>query len=105
MLNDILIRATGKLGEHLCKHRGRSFIDKIELMTDAFHRRLNNVNFDINKNGELRTLKLLSLIKPKCIFDVGANVGEWSLLALKLYPTSIIHAFEIVPSTYKEVYT
>jgi precorrin-6B methylase 2 len=70
---------------------------------DNFHRRLNNVNFNIEKNGELRVLQKLAKIDPKCIFDVGANKGDWSQIVSKLYPSCTIHAFEIVPSTYEEL--
>jgi FkbM family methyltransferase len=30
-------------------------------------------------------------------FDVDANVGEWSVMALDLFPEATIHAFEINP--------
>lgn len=33
------------------------------------------------------------------VFDVGANIGEWSEMVLKLWPAAHIHAFEIVPKT------
>ncbi len=55
------------------------------------------------RNGELRVLKLLSKFDPKCIFDVGANKGEWCQMATTLFPSCTIHAFEIVPSTYMEL--
>ncbi len=35
------------------------------------------------------------------VFDVGANEGVWSRYAAKTFPTSTIHAFEIVPRTRK----
>ncbi len=34
------------------------------------------------------------------IFDVGANVGEWTELALDTCGDAIIHAFELVPDTF-----
>jgi FkbM family methyltransferase len=102
MWNNILIRGARKIGTYLCAYRGYSFADKIEQITDSFHRKLNNVNFDIEKNGELRLLKLISTIKPNCFFDVGANIGDWTLCVSSLYPESIVHAFEIVPSTFNE---
>ena len=54
-------------------------------------------------NGELRLLKVLSEFKFKEIFDVGANVGEYSILLRKFFPDSRVHAFEIVPSTYEKL--
>lgn len=37
--------------------------------------------------------------RPECVFDVGANLGDWSLHAAKLCPQAAVHAFEIVPET------
>ena len=105
----ILVRkmasAAAHAGRHLSRFRGRPFADYIERCTDGFHRALNNVNFDMAKNGELRVVKLMSVIDPKCIFDVGANVGEWSQIASDIFPSAEIHAFEIVPTTFSELRT
>jgi FkbM family methyltransferase len=35
------------------------------------------------------------------LFDVGANVGEWSRAALEAIPDTHVHAFEIAPATAK----
>jgi len=39
-------------------------------------------------------LELLRPLNPQVIFDVGANVGTWTLLAKTLFPQTQIHAFE-----------
>jgi FkbM family methyltransferase len=49
--------------------------------------------------GHLDSLELLELIKKdnlniKIIFDVGANVGTWTLLAKSFFGDAIVHAFE-----------
>lgn len=72
-------------------------------ISKAFDKALNNVNFDISKNGEFRVLSILAESKPKCIFDVGANVGEYTRLLTELCPESLIHSFEIVPGTFDEM--
>lgn len=41
--------------------------------------------------------------KLNCIFDVGANIGEWSVMANEYNPSADIHSFEIVPDTYKKL--
>ncbi len=49
------------------------------------------------KLGHIDSLELLELIKPshpKVIYDIGANVGTWSLLAKAYFPEAVIHAFE-----------
>lgn len=89
------------LGQKLCRFQGKPIIGAIERCAGMFHRCLNNVDFNMATNGENRLLQVLKkTIAPKCIFDVGANVGEWSSSAAALYPACTIHAFEIVPATY-----
>src|SRR5690349_2365628 len=48
-------------------------------------------------NGHIDSFELLELLRPfepKVIFDIGANIGTWTLLAKALYPNAEIHAFE-----------
>jgi FkbM family methyltransferase len=99
MRNALLRTSASRFADHMCRHRGRWFADALEIGIDLFHKKLNNVNFDIERNGELRVLEMIAARQPKCIFDVGANVGDWSSLAVKLCPLSTIHAFEVVPTT------
>ena len=49
------------------------------------------------KIGHIDSLELLELAKPQSphiIYDVGANIGTWTLLAKAIIPQSKIHAFE-----------
>jgi len=57
-------------------------------------------NSDMRTNGELR---LLQEVLPDCatIFDVGANVGEWTELALDINPDLKIHCFEPSVATFR----
>lgn len=89
-----------KIGRFLCRHRGNAFVEALVSEVSAFSRDLNNLNWDMSTNGELRVIQCLAVISPKVIFDVGANVGEWSILVSELYPKCEIHSFEIIPSTY-----
>jgi FkbM family methyltransferase len=57
-------------------------------------------NGDIKTNGELRFLAQ-SIRSCNVVFDVGANKGEWTALALSLNPSLTIHCFEPI----KEVFT
>jgi FkbM family methyltransferase len=43
------------------------------------------------------SLELLESLKetpPRVIYDIGANVGTWALLAKAIFPTAEVHAFE-----------
>jgi FkbM family methyltransferase len=59
-------------------------------------------NMDPEKNGESALAKDLA---PKCnvIFDVGANVGQWSTRIACANPGAQIHAFEPSISTFLEL--
>lgn len=41
--------------------------------------------------------------KFNTIFDVGANIGEWTKMARSHHPDAEIHLFELVPDTYKRL--
>lgn len=56
-------------------------------------------NYDFDANGEREALEKISINSPKVVFDVGANVGDWSKLASKYFPNASIHAFELSEST------
>ena len=50
-------------------------------------------NSDMKVNGEFRFMQR-NLPKCETIFDIGANVGQWTALALSVNPTASIHCFE-----------
>lgn len=51
-------------------------------------------------NGERFLLSTLRDLPFKTILDVGANVGEWSLIAAEYFQSVTIHAFELSARTY-----
>jgi FkbM family methyltransferase len=57
-------------------------------------------NGDMRSNGELRWLRE---VLPMCstVFDVGANVGDWTAYALGINPHLKIHCFEPSAVTYQ----
>ncbi len=62
----------------------------------------------IESSGEVWALE--NIIKPACdratdpvIFDVGANIGDYSLLLQKYFPAATIYAFEPSHSTYQQL--
>lgn len=94
------LRVFRLLGRPFSYYRGNSLVDFLVECCDVFRRAANNVNFDMRKNGELRTLRILKDFEVRCVFDVGANTGEWSLIAAEAFPGCDIHSFEIVPTTF-----
>lgn len=60
-----------------------------------------NQTFDFEKNGEKVVLKgIISKTSNPVIFDVGANVGEYSKAIKNISEPSQIYAFEPHPKTY-----
>jgi FkbM family methyltransferase len=63
-------------------------------------------NSDSATNGEDNLLKkLLPSMKNRVVFDVGANVGNWSSFALSVEPTLSMHLFEPSLNTYQKMCT
>ena len=65
--------------------------------------RYNSENNDsIHTNGELR---LMRAVLPMCmtVFDVGANIGDWTALALSINPRLQIHCFEPSVATFQRL--
>ena len=76
--------------------RSRNFVSK--LLAEGFRslvRRHENRNHDFKTNGEEVVLNKLSKFNFKLIFDVGGNVGDYSVLLRKYFPQAAIHTFEI----------
>ena len=75
-------------------------------LSDSIYRRAvqvvrfhDNFDYDATRNGELALLRALKPFQPRVVFDVGANLGEWSRAAAQILPSAAVHAFEIVPET------
>lgn len=82
--------------------RSRSRLSrKIDKLLVRLHKEHENLDYDFLKNGEAAVLRKLADIQSfSTIVDVGANKGDWSLIASDLFPQAIVHSFEIVPETY-----
>jgi FkbM family methyltransferase len=58
-----------------------------------------NASYKPERNGERWLLSTLQTEPIRTIVDVGANVGNWSLMAAELFPEATIYALEAVPAT------
>ena len=59
-------------------------------------------NDEIRTNGELRFMRQI-LGSCYTVFDVGANVGKWTELALGINPTLNMHCFEPSQETFQRL--
>jgi FkbM family methyltransferase len=73
----------------------------LAVMCRKYLRSYNNYSYDFHKNGEHDLLLKLSQIHPKVILDVGANVGDWALIAKETFPEATIHCFELSSRTFQ----
>ena len=72
-----------------------------EMATKKMRRnRLKNTIMSSYHDGHIESLEILELIKKesshpiKTIFDIGGNIGSWSLLVKTIFPQAEVHAFE-----------
>ncbi|MDR3423533.1 MAG: FkbM family methyltransferase [Alphaproteobacteria bacterium] len=86
--------AAYQLGRQKSDHRAMA------LFCDFFLKAYKNFNSEFDDNGERMVLRRLASLCPAVIFDVGANVGEWTALASAEIPGAAFHAFEIVAETF-----
>ncbi len=90
--------------QFLARHRRNRVVAKFDRYLVRFHHGFENLDYDFDSNGEafvLQTLQAKAGIKT--ILDVGANQGDWSLIASRTFPQAAIHSFEIVSSTHRKL--
>jgi FkbM family methyltransferase len=98
-LQEFVGRARNRATPAIAKRRDWLLFRALASASTLYLDMLANVCYEIEVNGELRVLQALAEREPSCIFDVGANVGDWSVAAASLFPKAQIEAFEIVPGT------
>jgi FkbM family methyltransferase len=93
-----------RLKKILSRHRKNPLISRLDRHMVGLHEAIENRNYAFHENGEMHVLeKLKSLLDAQVIFDVGANVGEWTQSASSVFPNSKIFSFEIVPETFQKL--
>ena len=90
------------LQKYIPRHRSNKFLKKLDKFATIYHSLYENLNYDCKNNGELFLLnKLNDSNNLNYIFDIGANIGSYSLLARQINKKCQIYAFEPVPETYE----
>jgi FkbM family methyltransferase len=72
---------------------------------NAYVKSYKNLNYDMASNGEFYILHCLTKTGMSTIFDVGANIGDYTSACLKMFRSDdvTIHAFEPVPATFEKL--
>jgi FkbM family methyltransferase len=92
------------LARTIFEDRDKSQAGALDAFTKAYHEIFYlNGSADMRANGEVALLQRLSRLPLRVAFDVGANVGEWTLAVKQALPELQVHAFEIIPSTAREL--
>ena len=89
------------LQKSIPRHRNNKLLRFLDKFSTIYHSIYENLNYDCKYNGELFLLnKLNHSNNLNCIFDVGANIGTYSILARDVNEKCLIFAFEPVPDTF-----
>ena len=101
MTSKDLFRTLAWRGSRAIAHKCGIFSDVCFSLASIYVRSYNNLNYDMASNGELAILDKLAKSQFSTIFDVGANVGEYSLACSERMPSAMVHAFEIALPTFR----
>jgi len=76
---------------------------KVATAVQTVDQAFKNDSADSRSNGETWLLESLSSLDPRVVLDVGANVGSWTSIALRAFPSATVHAFEPIEATYAKL--
>lgn len=92
-----------RLGQFVVRHRRNRLLRGVAGMCRRYLNFYGNLSYDLNSNGEAFVLRTVAGFRPKVLFDVGANVGDWTMAAKSTCPDATIHSFEIAAPTYQQL--
>lgn len=83
-------------------HRDAWWVKKIARLSEVTWKAYENLDHDFTRNGERVLLERLAANGlTGTIFDVGANVGDYTRILAGLLPSATVYAFEIIPATFE----
>jgi FkbM family methyltransferase len=88
------------LGRLVARHRRSMLVRKVAGLCRRYLSWYGNLSYDLETNGEAFVLETLARFAPQVLFDVGANVGDWTAAAKARCPQATVHAFELAPPTF-----
>ena len=78
-------------------HRRNRLVARLARLCKNVHRASEHPGYDVQSNGERAVLAHSVATGKPMLFDVGANIGDWTDMALGVYPQATIHSFELNP--------
>ena len=82
-------------------HPRRSLARRIAKLCQKYIDWHEGYSYEFEQNGELQLLRQLSKLDLTTVFDVGANVGDWTSLASKHLLAAKFYCFEISQETFE----
>ncbi len=67
----------------------------------SYTRAYTEFTYDPEKNGEEELMAALGNVGFRRIFDVGANIGDWTKRAMAKFPEAEFHCFELSAQTFR----
>jgi FkbM family methyltransferase len=98
-LQAVANRARNRLTPAIAKRRNRFLVRALASLSTLYLDMVANRCYEVELNGESRVLHRIAAHGASCIFDVGANIGDWSAAAAAAAPNADVHAFEIISDT------
>lgn len=95
-----LKRLKSRISYFIARNRYFPLFSAIARLSKSYIRVYENHNYKIESNGEQRVIQALGELPIKIVFDVGANIGEWSIAFDEVHPSAEIFSFEPIKSTY-----
>lgn len=96
-----------RLQRWLPARHGQPLLAGLDRLASLFHALYHNDNYDPASNGEAWLLRRLAAChptgRPSRVFDVGANRGDYTRLALQASPDGEVWAFEPVPAVFAQL--
>ncbi|MGC9946215.1 MAG: FkbM family methyltransferase [Bryobacteraceae bacterium] len=100
----VLERARRQAGRsvkrYLARHRTSVPLRKGVAICRSLVDGYNNVDYDMETNGEYWVLSALDRWPLSCFIDAGANIGKWTVAVKRYFPQATVHSFEIHPQTF-----
>lgn len=95
---------TRQLKTFLSNHRRNPLIKQFDRYLVGLHEAFENRNYNFEENGEKFVLQTIRKNIPiHTVFDVGANIGDWTRIASENMGEPRIFSFEIVGETYRQL--
>jgi FkbM family methyltransferase len=98
-----VLRQTAWNTSRIIAQNGGAVSRALYQIANLYKKAYNNLNYDMETNGEYYVLDRLSTTCVNTVLDVGANKGDYTLACLSRLKDATIHSFEIAPPTYQKL--